>query len=344
MEIDWYDAGKAPLSLYGFEKEENGLISCRIPQEIARNISDEVYDMRAYGAGGRIRFGTDSGSVWIKAEYGTGRVPTICSYCFSYGFDLYLCDQSGKENFCHTFRIPEDFDGKTFSSVYQADNGSTISYYTLNFPCFAEVTDFRIGIERGSKLTAGKSYVNDKPVIFYGSSITHGVAASRPGNTYEAFLSQKYNVNYLNYGFAGAARGELQMAEYLAGKAMSAFVCDYDHNAEDVGHLQKTHYSFYEKIRERHPDISYIMISRPDFFKDPKQNSERRAVIMESYERAQKCGDSNVYFIDGETLFEGAFAQSCTVDGCHPNDLGFYRMAEKIGGQLTAAGFKGMIK
>ena len=34
---------------------------------------------------------------------------------------------------------------------------------------------------------------------------------------------------------------------------------------------------------------------------------------------------------DGETLFEGEFYESCTNDGVHPNDLGFYRMANKIG-------------
>ncbi len=30
------------------------------------------------------------------------------------------------------------------------------------------------------------------------------------------------------------------------------------------------------------------------------------------------------------TLFDGPFARDCTVDGCHPNDLGFSRMALKI--------------
>ena len=44
-----------------------------------------------------------------------------------------------------------------------------------------------------------------------------------------------------------------------------------------------------------------------------------------------KKNDNNVYFIDGETLFDGEFKNSCTSDGVHPNDLGFYRMADKIG-------------
>lgn len=62
-----------------------------------------------------------------------------------------------------------------------------------------------------------------------------------------------------------------------------------------------------------------------------KANAKRRDVIRTSYEKARENGDENVYFIDGETFFEGDYCMSCTVDGTHPNDLGFYRMAEKIG-------------
>ena len=50
-----------------------------------------------------------------------------------------------------------------------------------------------------------------------------------------------------------------------------------------------------------------------------------------------EAGDTKVTFVDGATLFEGPFADSCTVDGCHPNDLGFFRMAQKIGDAVEAA-------
>lgn len=68
------------------------------------------------------------------------------------------------------------------------------------------------------------------------------------------------------------------------------------------------------------------MISHPD----EKINDaiERRKIIMESYIRAIEEGDKNIYFIDGASLFAGYEYDACTVDGCHPNDLGFYRMAQ----------------
>ena len=53
-------------------------------------------------------------------------------------------------------------------------------------------------------------------------------------------------------------------------------------------------------------------------------------MIRSTYENAVKSGDKNVYFVDGETLFGKNDRDACTVDGCHPNDLGFMRMAENI--------------
>ena len=38
-----------------------------------------------------------------------------------------------------------------------------------------------------------------------------------------------------------------------------------------------------------------------------------------------------VLFIDGSSLFEVELRYECTVDGCHPNDLGMARMADVIG-------------
>lgn len=336
----WYDVMEDPFELYGFDRGEGDLLSCRIPGMMAEKISKGIFHTRAHGAGGRVRFGTDSPYILIKAEFGDGVVPRTCTYCFGYGFDLYVCDEEGKETFRHLYRVPDCFDGKSYISSYEAhmyEEGFV--YYTLNFPCFSEVTNLYIGIKKDSKLTNGIKYVNTKPVIFYGSSITHGVAASRPGNTYESFISQKYNLNYVNLGFSGKAKGETEMAEYIAGREMEVFVCDYDHNAKRVEHLKNTHYRFYEIIREKHPNIPYIMISSPDTrCKHDKSEfdgwKERRTVIIESYEKARAAGDENVYFIDGATLLEGDHVMSCTVDGGHPNDLGFYRMAKVIGGHL----------
>jgi lysophospholipase L1-like esterase len=46
-------------------------------------------------------------------------------------------------------------------------------------------------------------------------------------------------------------------------------------------------------------------------------------------------GDQNVHFLDGARLL-GQDWEECTVDGTHPNDLGFMRMAERLTPALKA--------
>lgn len=335
----WYDVTEPPFDLYGYDPGESDVFSCRIPEKTAELISRGIHKERAYGIGGRVRFGTDSPYILIRVEFGQGVVTTISSLCASYGFDLYTCDESGKERFRHLFRIPDAFDKKTYISSYDAHIYTGFTYYTLNIARSAEVKKIYIGLKENSKLTKGIPYANAKPVIYYGSSITCGSGVSRPGNTYQSFISQKYNLDYVNLGFAGKAKGEPVMAEYIAGREMAAFVCDYDHNAKRTEHLRNTHYRFYQIIREKHPTIPYIMISAPTQSNaDPNvfdSWKDRRAVIMESFERAKAEGDENVYFIDGETLLAGDHVMSCTVDGGHPNDLGYYRMGNVIGDHLA---------
>ena len=125
------------------------------------------------------------------------------------------------------------------------------------------------------------------------------------------------------------------MAEYSATLDMSLFVLDYDHNTHDQSHLEATHYPFYEAIRACQPELPILMVSRPDI---PQRNAQvplRRAAIRHSYERAIAAGDRHVYHIDGGTLYSGDEWWDCTVDGLHPNDLGFRRMADVIGDKIA---------
>jgi lysophospholipase L1-like esterase len=41
-------------------------------------------------------------------------------------------------------------------------------------------------------------------------------------------------------------------------------------------------------------------------------------------------GDLNLYFFDGSHSLGGEDYYECTVDGSHPNDLGFLRMADAL--------------
>lgn len=127
------------------------------------------------------------------------------------------------------------------------------------------------------------------------------------------------------------------MRNYLATLDSSVFVLDYDHNAPTLEHLQETYYPLYETIRSAHPKTPIVIISRPNFYHDPSVSATRRDYIKSVYKRAKKTGDKKVWFIDGATLFGKKDYDLCTVDLCHPNDLGMYRIAKTIAPVLKKA-------
>ena len=71
-------------------------------------------------------------------------------------------------------------------------------------------------------------------------------------------------------------------------------------------------------------------MSRPDTDKAKADAQARKEVIYATYSNAKEQGDEKVWFLDGETFFGTYGRAECTVDGTHPNALGFMRMAEKV--------------
>ncbi len=187
-----------------------------------------------------------------------------------------------------------------------------------------------MGFRAESEVRAPSEYRLPLPFVTYGSSITQGGCASRPGNSNQGQLSRWLDSDYQNLGFSGSARGEPAMAEYIAGLDMSAFVLDYDHNAPDPDHLAKTHEPFFRAVRSKNPGLPVIMVSKPDFDNNPADSAARRDIIRGTYENAVRAGDRQVWFVDGESLFGPEDRWACTVDTVHPNVLGFYRMAKGI--------------
>ncbi len=341
----WFDAKSEPFKLYGVFYDTVAGRYTRISESKAEKISEDIKVLARCTAGGRIRFKTNSPFIGIKAimnNYPPTSHMTRVGQC---GFDLYAKNEKGKEVFKHAFLPPADVT-EGYSSLYQIaskyyDSMSVFTgemiEYTLNFPNYDEVKELYIAFDKDSLLEAASDYVNIKPVVYYGSSITQGACASRPGNCYENLITRMLNIDYINMGFSGNAKGEPEMADYLASLDMSAFVCDYDHNAQSALWLKDTLPNVYNAIRSAHPDIPFIFVSAADITLFPEIWQVRRQAVKQAYLDAVKSGDNNVYFVDGETLYEGEFSDSCTVDGCHPNDLGFYRMAIKIGEQIKNA-------
>lgn len=332
VEITWYDVHEAPFSLHGFFEPKRGELFRRLPADVAEATSLGVDRLSRESAGGRVRFSTNSPYIAIRAKYrAVGRSPHL-TLVSSAGFDLYTDGEFGSY-LVKEFRMPY----KMVDSYEQIikHRCKSMRSYTINFPVHAAVESLEVGIAPDAALREARPYRDVKPIVFYGSSIVHGTAASRPGNIYPSIIGRELNVDHINLGFSGHAKGEPVLAKYMATLPMSVFVCDYDHNAPDAEHLEKTHHPLYEAIREKNPDVPFIMITRPSAAMHRasayKKALATRDVIMASYLKARATGDEKVYFIDGMSFFSTAHQHDHLIDGLHPNDAGFMRMADGIG-------------
>lgn len=325
-DIRFYSAKEEPFKVYGLYDYKNQSPYKRMPDDVAKAVSEVVESLYRHTAGGRVRFSTDSKYVAIKAVMGTmARMPHM-TFAGSCGFDLYVDGVTSR--YYKTF-MPDINSQNGYESIIYFEDAAQKSL-TINFPLYNGVDELYIGLQEDAFIGEGAQYANAVPVVYYGSSITQGGCASRPGNSYQSIISRKYNTDYINLGFSGSAKGERAMAEYISGLEMSVFVMDYDHNAPSAGYLEESHKPFFDVIREKNPLLPVVMVSRPS----PERVSDgkiRRDIIFKTYKTALDSGDENVYFIDGMELFGSSYRDCATVDGTHPNDFGFVHMADVIG-------------
>jgi len=319
--IKFYDVNEKPFSVYGVSYVDGKFR--RLPEEVAKTVSPSVLRLHSHTAGGRVKFITNSPYVAIHAKMPViGKMPHF-ALTGSSGFDLYV---GKKEVFFNAFVPPfKIVDG--YESIIRFPD-STEREITINFPLYCEITELYIGLAENAVVKKSAGYKHKKPIVFYGSSITQGGCTSRPGNTYESIIARALQTDYTNLGFSGSALAEDEIAEYIKGLDMSVFVYDYDHNSPTLQHLKDTHQKMFQTIRNHNPELPIVILTRPRYNMGGGYQ-DRLAVIKKTYTDALDAGDKNVYFMDGHTLMKFA-KNDGSVDGCHPNDLGFHSMAKSL--------------
>ena len=332
-----YDARKSPLSLHGLYKPEEAGNFKRLPEDVALSLGDPIKDLYTNTAGARLRFATDSDVIAVGAVYPKTNFPSPLSAALSglgaFCFDLYADGSHMRvlwpENFyCEDSLVRLAVPEGRYEAI--APFGTRrMREITLFFPSFVNVSEVYIGVREDACVKAAAPYQNEKPIVFYGSSITQGACAARAGNTYPNILSRRFNVDIMNLGFAAGCRAEKEIIDYLTTLSPSLLVFDYDHNAPDVAYLERTHLPALEKLREAHPHIPFLLLSKPNMHTGPEQAALRAAIIRKSAEKLAKK-NAPVHFIDGGEIWKSADSEMMTVDRTHPTDLGFFAMAEAV--------------
>lgn len=331
-EIKWYDLTELGVEGKGWTDTE--AYFDRLPARAKGVVRDPVWSLSKNSAGLCARFKTNARVIharWSLASPNLGMnhmPPTGMS-----GVDLYANDPTAADP-----RLRWRWIG-TGRPEKQNDNEQAIASgipegtreYILNLPLYNGTVKAEIGVPVSAMLeTAVRTGEGNKPVVFYGTSITQGGCASRPGMAYPAIIGRWLDRPTINLGFSGNGQMEPEMAALLAELDPAAFVLDALPNNDAAGVSQRLE-PLVMKIREARPNTPILLVENISYqagwLLPAPRNSymSKNKALQEAYARLMAAGVRGLHYVPGGDLL-GADAEA-TVDGTHPNDLGFWRQA-----------------
>lgn len=333
--LQWIQVPSAHLEIDGLPWfAENGGELSRLPVKLKDSYREPVWELAQSPSGGRIRFRTNSTTLAIRLEY-PGPPDAKNMHAFGQtGVDLYVNGTYRDTAIAGRDSKP----GLVQEHSFYKDKPRAYREITLYLPLYMPVKVLGIGIDADAEIQAPKPFALNKPIVFYGTSITQGGCASRPGMSYQAILGRMLNVDFVNLGFSGNGKGEPELARAVASIDAAYFVLDFAQNNPSVESLAQVYQPFIETIRNKHPETPILVITpifgaHEAWSPDPRLDG-MRALIRGVAAQRIAAGDKNIQIIEGTDLI-GPSRVDGLVDGTHPNDLGFEWMAEGLAARIS---------
>lgn len=293
----------------------------RLPKDIVRRLSRGIKVNEQFPAGKTIEFITNSNILEVFVLYKFRRILNNMPSSGTSGLDIYI-NKDG--NYIWKKCIVPN----SKSSMYlkdQIDIGKGQKKVKIYFPSFAVIEKLMI---KERDVVSFIEYENPE-IVFYGSSISQGAAASRPGLCYINQVASYEKCSVANFGFSESAKGETSLIKYIAGLGQKIFVLEYDHNAT-INELKKSHLNAYKTIRKE-SNCWIIMMTRfsGGLSISLDEEMERVKIIEQTYQYAVMHGDNKIIFINGSHLFKEN-KNLYFVDKIHPNDDGMQAISKII--------------
>ena len=326
--LDWHDVTTWGVEGRGWNDATRARWFQRLPDEAQGKVTGAVWGLSQDSAGMMARFKTDATTIWArytlrKPDSGVA-MPHMPATGVS-GVDLYARDRSGKWRWVNVTK-------PTSHEVKQAlgtDLAPGLREYAAYLPLYNGIEKLEIGVTAGARFEGLTP--REKPIVFYGTSITHGACASRPGMVHTAILGRRFDRPVMNLGFSGNGKMDAAVGEFLAKVDAAAFVIDCLPNM-NAAEVRAKCGPLVHQLREAHPNTPIILVEdrrNTNSWILPardKHHTDNHAALAKSYAELQKEGIEKLYYIAGDRLL-GDDAEGAT-DGSHPNDLGFVRQSD----------------
>jgi hypothetical protein len=301
----------------------------RLPAKANGVVRKPVWDLSRNSSGMCVRFATDATTIranWALTESWLYQ-PNQTAIGKS-GLDLYVNTEKG----WHWLAVGQPTD-QTNDVTLVKDLIPGKREYLLYLPLYNGVKFVKLGIPAHCVIEKAPPWGpgERKPMVFYGTSILQGLAASRPGMVHSAILQRRFNWPVINLGFSGNGKMEPEMADLLAELDPSVYILDCLPNMV-ADEIKARVEPFVKTLRAAHPDVPIVLVEdrtlQGAFLTQGQMewyHLKDRAELRAAYKRLKASGVKNLYYIPGANLL-GDDGEG-TTDGSHPNDLGFTRQA-----------------
>ena len=334
--VDWHDVTQWGVEGRAWPEMERLRWFDRFPAAAQKTVTSAVWNLSRDSTGMMVRFKTDATAIHVhykvvKTALGMPHMPATGVS----GVDLYARDDAGKWRWVQVTRPAT----QEIKAEIIKDLAPGFREYAAYLPLYNGVEFLHIGVTKGARFE-GLAPRSEKPIVFYGTSITHGACASRPGMVHTAILGRRFDTPVINLGFSGNGRMDTAVGEFLVKIDAAAYVIDCLPNMQPAAVREKCA-PLVRLIRAARPDTPIILVEDRRFTNDwitpakKKFHDDNHAALREVYAELVNDGVKGLHYIPGDALY-GTDTEGAT-DASHANDLGFMRQANVMEPVIRAA-------
>lgn len=333
-EIEWHAASE--LTLEGQAWKDVAAPFDRFPSRAEGVVRERVWSLSRDSAGLCLRFASDAPEIharWSLTKESLA-MPHMPATGVS-GVDLYV-RHAGGLRWLGTGK-PERQTG----NVTRLARGLDASWreYVLYLPLYNGTASIEVGVPAGSHIKPGAKRAESAraPIVFYGTSITQGACASRPGMAHTAILGRRLEREVVNLGFSGSGTMDLEVGQLMGEIDAAVYVIDCLPNMGAKQVAERTE-PLVKLLRKARPEVPILLVEDRSYgsaFLEAgarARNESSRAALRAAYEALQAEGVTGLAYLPGAGLV-GDDGEGL-VDGSHPSDLGFVRQADAFQGVL----------
>lgn len=330
-DILWYDIRELVIEGKGWQDTEE--FYDRLPARAKGVVRDPVWKLSRDSAGICARFATDAKNLKVRwslrdEELALEHMPATGVS----GLDLYIRTEDGGWGWLAVGR----------PSKYPANQKDLIGglppgwhEFLLYLPLYNGVSSVQVGIAPAYSIAKAPPRPAEqiKSICFYGTSIVQGGCASRPGMVHTAILGRRLDRPVINLGFSGNGPMELEMARLMAELDPAVYVIDSLPNMESAQVTERA-VPFVKILRQARPATPIVLVENIAYQGGPYlpgrfgAYTSKNSALRQAYQQMVEVGMRGVFYLGCENLL--GHDQEATVDGTHPTDLGFMRMADAM--------------